>query len=113
MKVVAGGVLLIALALAGCGVVGPGGIAAAPPPATVSSGVLASYDTAVAAEIVYLRSGRATPAEATRLQALRVAAGKQVKAIVDAEAAGGNAAALLVGAEAAVSAYLNEAQGAK
>lgn len=93
-------VVIAVFALAGC---------SAP---QISGSVLLSYDGAVSAENVYLASGHATPAEATKLRALRVKANAAVHAVVAAEAAGQPTGAVAPLATAAIAAYLAEANAA-
>lgn len=71
-----------------------------------------SYDAAVGAEIVYLKSGHSTPAEATKLQSLRIQANNARAAVVQAEVAGSSTAGVAPLATAAIAAYLAEAQAA-
>lgn len=78
----------------------------------VSGSVLISYDAALAAENTYLATGKATPAEATKLRALRVKANSAVQAVVAAEAAGQPTGTVAPLATAAIAAYLAEAQAA-
>lgn len=78
----------------------------------ISGTTLTSYDAAVAAETTYLASGKATPAEATKLRALRVAANRAVQAVIAAEAAGTSTAGVGPLATAAIAAYLAEANSA-
>jgi hypothetical protein len=91
---------LVAITVAGC---------SAP---QVSGTVLLSYDAALAAENAYLASGHVTPAEATKLRAMRVKANIAVQAVVAAEAAGQSSAGVAPLANAAIAAYLAEAQSA-
>lgn len=76
----------------------------------VSIGTDTSYDAAVAAEIVYLKSGHTTPAEATKLQGLRVQANTARAAVVQAQASGSSTSGVAPLATAAIAAYLAEAQ---
>lgn len=80
----------------------------------VSGTLLVSYDAGVAAETAYLATGKATPAMATKLRKDRVQASQAIQAVVAAEAAGGNTAALVTAAQAALSIYVADTtQGAK
>jgi len=80
-------------------------------PAQVSASMLATYNGAVAAEIAYLSSGKATPAKRAKLAQLRLAAWSAVQQVEKAEGAGQNVSgtALAVAAGAALAAYVAEA----
>lgn len=82
-------------------------------PPQVSGTLLVSYDAAAAAEVVYLKSGKATPAEATTLRRMRLEADAAVQAVVAAEKAGGNVAGLLTGAQKSVDMFAAEAARVK
>lgn len=58
-------------------------------PTTAFSAVVASFGTAVSAEVVYLNSGKATPAIAAKLEQYRIATDK-VLAPIEAQIAAGN-----------------------
>ena len=80
----------------------------------VSGTLLSSYDGAVAAEEAALATGKISPAEATKLRALRVEASRDVLAVVAAEANGGTASASVQNiANGAIAALLTEATAAK
>ena len=77
----------------------------------VSSTVLSSYDAAVSIEIVALKTGKLSPAQATTLANLRKKAYAAVQAVVAAEANGGTAnPSVQNAATAAIAAYLSAAQ---
>lgn len=69
----------------------------------VSGSLLSAYDGAVALEVGYLDTGKATPAQATQLRQIRLDAYTKVQAVVAAEKAGGSTAALQAVANAAIS----------
>lgn len=83
------------------------------PDYSVSVGLYATYDAGVSAETVYLAAKTATPAEAQKLQTLRKTAYADLQAVIAAETAGGDQAALTTVATTAINAFLTEAQGAK
>ena len=91
-------VLAIVVSLAACGT------------NTTSATLLTSYDSAVVAETAYL-TAHPNPADATRLRALRLQANSAVQAVVAAERAGGQTAALMAAAVAAVNAYATASKG--
>lgn len=77
----------------------------------ISATVLSSYDAAVSAEILALKSGKVPPAEAQKLADLRIKAYAAVQAVVTAEQNGGTASASIANAAtAAIAALLAEAQ---
>lgn len=82
------------LALAACGA----------KPGQVTGVTITGYDAAVAAEIAYLETGKATPAQAVCLRSVRLKADTSVKAVAAADKAGGATAAAVAGAQAAVDA---------
>lgn len=75
--------------------------------------LLGTYDAAASAELLYLDSGKATPAEAVKLKALRLQASAAVQQLVAAEKAGGNTAAYFTAAQLAINAFLTESNLAK
>jgi hypothetical protein len=79
-------------------------------PAQVSASMLATYNGAVAAEIAYLSTGKATPAEREKLAQLRRVAWNAVQQVEKAEGAGQNVSgtALVTAASAALAAYVAE-----
>jgi hypothetical protein len=97
--------LILSTALAGALIVG------ACAPRQVSGSLLASYDAAVSAEIVYLKTGQATPAQATDLRTKRLIADAAVSRVVTAEAAGGSTAALVAAAQEAIAAFAAASKG--
>lgn len=86
--------LLAVLALAGC----------APQPGQVGGAAITGYDAAVAAEIAYLETGKATATQAVCLRSVRLKADKGVKDVAAADKAGGATTAAVAGAQAAVDA---------
>lgn len=73
-------------------------------PGQVAGVAITGYDAAVAAEIAYLETGKATPAQAVCLRSVRLKADTGVKAVATADKAGGATAAAVVGTQAAVDA---------
>jgi hypothetical protein len=83
---------LLALPLAACG----------EKPGQVAAASITGYDAAVATEIGYLESGKATPAQALCLRSVRLKADTGVKQVAAADKAGGATAAAVAAAQAAV-----------
>ena len=73
-------------------------------PGQVAGAAITGYDAAVAAEIAYLETGKATPAQAICMRGVRLKADTGVKAVAAADKAGGATAAAVAGAQAAVDA---------
>ena len=98
---------LLTLALGACG---PTSSLPQPTPVQVSTTLLGTYDTAVAAEEVYLAT-KPPVASVNKVRAARLKAWTLVQKVVAAEKSGGNAAAEAVLAQAALDEFTTASKG--